>query len=106
SPSVVGPQGARRQARPAASLLERRVFLAVGLAVEPRGDEDLGRHLLALEVPGDHPGRLAADAVGVLDRVGVGLAVLDGLLALGLAVEPDDLDPVRPAGLLQGRTGA
>ena len=43
-----------------------------------------------------------ADLVGELDRVGVDLAVLDRLLAFGLAVEADDLHLVGLAGLLEG----
>jgi len=54
----------------------------------------------------DGPDDLDAHAVGELDGVGVDLPVLDGLLALGLAVEPDDRDLSGPVGLLERGPGA
>src|SRR5436305_4691953 len=100
-PGHVGDLAARRHVSYSRGLLEGGVPGAVGLAVEAGGDQDLGRHRLAVEVGGDVPRRLAADAVGILDRVGVELAVLDGLLPLGLAVEADDRDAARLAGLFE-----
>src|SRR5262249_43616895 len=86
--------------------LEGCIVAAVCLSVECGRDQDLRRQGLALETLHDSPRRFPADALGILDRIGVDLAVLDGLLALGLAVEADDLDAVGLAGLLQGGAGA
>ena len=58
------------------------------------------------KIADDRLGGLDADLVGMLDRVGVDLAVLDRLLALGLAVEGDDLHLVGLAGLFEGRQRA
>ncbi|HTK76370.1 MAG TPA: hypothetical protein VL371_13990, partial [Gemmataceae bacterium] len=82
------------------------VLERVGLTIQGRRDEDFRRHRFAVEVANDRPQGLATDAVGVLDRVGVDLAVLDGALPFRLAVEGDDLDLVRLVGLFQRRPRA
>jgi hypothetical protein len=86
--------------------LQFGVLERVGLTIQGRRDEDFRRHRFAVEVANDRPQGLASDAVGVLDRVGVDLAVLDGALPFRLAVEGDDLDLVRLVGLFQRRPRA
>ena len=83
--------------------LQRRILLAVGLTIQAPSGSRLRR------APSRHRNRresfstvFVADLVGKLNRIGVDLAFLNGLLAVGLAVEADDLDPVGFAGFLDG----
>ena len=50
----------------------------------------------------DGPDDLDAHAIGKLNRVGKDLAILDGLLAFGLSIKPDDDDLIGLACFLQG----
>src|SRR5437899_1863188 len=82
-------------------LFERRVDCGVGFAIERSGDEQLRWHRFAGEMGEDGPHGLGADLVRELDGVGVNLACFDGLLALRLAVEADELDLIGLAGFFQ-----
>src|SRR5713101_2774157 len=86
-------------------LLERRIGLGVGLAVERGGDQHSGRNRLAGKMFDDGADGFDADFVRELDRVGVDFTLFDGLPAFRLAVEADDLDSGL-ARFFQGRAGA
>ena len=61
-----------------------------------------GGNVFAFEIVHDRLGRLDADLIGMLDRVGVNLAFLDRLFAFRLAVEGDDLHLIGLAGFFEG----
>src|SRR5262249_894671 len=85
------------------SPLQGGIVLPVVLPGQPGPDQSRRGHGTAVEIAQDRLHRQGADPVRELHRVGVDLAVADGLLAFGLAVEADDLDLPRLARLLDGR---
>src|SRR6266571_78238 len=74
------------------TLLERRIGLGVGPAVERGGNQHGGRNRLAGEMFDDGADSFNADLVRELDRVGVDFPLFDGLPAFRLAVEANDMD--------------
>src|SRR4051794_24035043 len=74
--------------------LERRVLQSIGLAIQSRRNQDFRFDFLPVEILCNDLSGLAADLVGILNRVRVDLAVLDRLLALRLAIEANDLDAI------------
>src|SRR6266571_6562805 len=74
------------------TLLEQRIGVGVGLAVERGGDQHGGGNRLAGEMFDDGADGFDADFVRELDRVGVDFPLFDGLPAFGLAVEAGNLD--------------
>src|SRR6516164_7620079 len=87
-------------------LPEQRILFPIPFAIKAGRNEDLGGHLLALEIRADGQRCLPANLVRILNWVGVDLAVLDRLLALELAIEADELDALRLACLFERRSGA
>src|SRR4051812_13420104 len=73
-------------------LLQIGILLGVRLAIQRRRNEHLRRQRLAFGMADDGVDDLHAHLVRKLNRVGVDFAVLDRLLALGLAVEADNDD--------------
>src|SRR5579884_52132 len=75
-------------------------------SVQLRRNQNLRWHFLALEVARDDAGRFAANAIRILHRIGVDLALFDCLLALWLAIEADNFYLIVLVGLLQCGTSA
>ena len=86
--------------------LQLQILLPIRLPIQLRRDELLRLDLLAVKVLEDGLHGQLADLVGMLDRVGVNLAVSNRSFAVVLPVEADNLDLVGFAGFLEGSASA